>query len=630
MDARHALALGLAGALLAPAARAQQNRFEPNQTRRSAARVEPGDYKRLHCDGEDWYVVDVPRGQRLEVSARHAPADGDLDVQLVDARGRPLGWSRTTRDEEACSFTPFQAMPVFVRVHGRPNLYDLRLALAPAGVAGPGQPGQVAGAGADFYAFAVEAGHELRLDVTLRPADGDLDLALYDDGMNELAASAGRGEREALRHVPREARTLLALVHSPERARVPYALRATVAPATPDDLARVLRRDRPAGAGQDLIELKNGDVLRGTVLDDALALTTPWAELVLPAARVAGLDLDQPRTGLESLHTVDGNRLTGFLRGPGLRVRLEVLDEPILLRRERIARVVFGRRGDERAGLERNQYVVLRNGDHFGARVVRADWALDAGFARLPLALAGLERLEFDGKGGVTATRVGGAATKGRLDAEEVELVLDIAPGPGAASGDAPEAGPGGAPAPRVLRVHVDRLAAIYCQPGFVPDDVTPGGPGQLVFDFDEGLEPWAAGGNGPTQWAHWPTEGVRGDGCLRACGPNGGNYGDNANALLTSPALSLQGLTAPQLRFQVKTRLERGPDFLVVRVSYDQGATWTELHRVTGDNEWAQVVFPLQPGVPEVLVQLGLVSDGSVVSQGVWLDALEVGDPPR
>ena len=43
-------------------ATAQDNRYEPNQTRRTAVRMEAGDYKGLFCDNEDWYAIEVPAG----------------------------------------------------------------------------------------------------------------------------------------------------------------------------------------------------------------------------------------------------------------------------------------------------------------------------------------------------------------------------------------------------------------------------------------------------------------------------------------------------------------------------------------------------------------------------------------
>lgn len=603
----HVAAALLGVALLAAPAAAQANRFEPNQTRRTAQKIEPGAYKGLFCNEDDWYFIDVPRGQRLEVSITFDHAQGDLELLMQDGRGRNLAWSRGTRSEEVASFTPTGSMPVFFRVYNANNTYDMHVGLSATPWTGEAAQG-INCWGADWYPVAIDAGKELRAELAFSHAQGDLDLTLFDLDGNELASSTGQGDLEALRFSAPEARQALLRVWNPHRARNVYALRLSVGAAVPDDLPRVLRRDRPVGKGQDVIELLNGDVLRGAVLNETFRLATAYSDLELPAGRVAGIDLERNRAELESIVTVDNNRLSGFLRTTTLRVRLDGLEQPVEIRRERVLRVIFGCRGGERAGLERHQYVVLKNGDHFSARVIDPSWVLDTGFARLPLQLPQLKAITFDGHGGANVTRVTEMSLRGRLHVEEVELEMDIA-----------GAGPG-----RRFKVHPDRVEVLYCQQGYLPDNVQASGTA-LSFDFEDGLEPWVAQGNWNTNWIHWPRDGVRGDGCLRACGPNGGNYGDNANATVTSPPIPIAGLQAPVLRFQVRTRLERGPDFFLARVSYDGGASFSEIHRLTGDNEWTQVALALTPGSREVVVQFGLTSDGSIVNQGVWVDAVEV-----
>lgn len=604
--------------LAGPAVRAQQDRFEPNQTRRTAARIQPGEHKRLRCDEEDWFVLSVPAGRRLEVSLRYAAADGDLELELRDERGRLLGWSRGARDEESLSFAPDREQAVFVHVYAASNLYDLRLGLSPSTFTGPGALDGVSCHGADWYALTVPAGKQLAAELDLVPAEGDLDLHLFDPDGNELGSSAAGGEREALRWPAEPAsvgdarRVLLQVVHA-QRASSAYTLRLTVGEPVLEDLDHVLERERPQGRGQDLLELKNGDVLRGELLDASFPLITPWAELVLPRERLAGIDLEHARSELEAVVTVDGHRLSGLLRHPTLRLRLagQPPDAPPLeVPRERALRAVFGRRGGERARVERLQYFVLRGGDHFAGRLEgSAGWALDVGFARIPLDLPRLHALRFDPEGRVTVVRPDQGTLKGSLGLERVQVAV-----PGL-----------GAPGDRV-DIHVERLEAIYLQEGFVPEHLG-GGRGASLFEFEQGLEPWQAQGTPLTSWYPWTQDASRGQGCARVCGPNGGNYVDGARATLTSPPIITRGLAAPALGLHVRTRLERGADFLVVRASYDAGATWTELHRVTGDVEWTPLAIPLQPGVDQVLIQLTLESDGSIVSQGAWVDQVEVLD---
>lgn len=612
--------LALLVLLPAAPALAQQGRFEPNQTRRTAARLEPGDHRNILCNEEDWFEVQVPRGQRLEVSATFQQERGDLDLLLQDRAGRALAWSRGTQGEESMAFAPGAAATVYLRVHGAEggtsNVYDLHVGLAASAFAGPGAAATVNGWGADWYPLAVEQGKELRVELTFRHAEGDLDLKLFDEEGNELASSEGQGDAEALRWKAAAARTVLLHVKNPQRGRSGYTLKATVDAPTLDDLARAGRRERPSGKGKDLLELTNGDVLAGTIMNETFRLSTAYTELDLRAERLVGLDLEHNRTELEHAHTVDGDRFSGFLRTLHFRFRMEGIDQPVEIRRERVRWAVFGARGGERAGLDRRQYVVLKNGDEFGARLVTADLVLDTGFARIPLQLPQLQRIQFDSSGGVNVVRLGDTSTKGRLNLEELELEVDIATGAG-----------------RTFKVHPDRVDVVFCQEGFRPDGAAAGSSG-LSFDFEGGLEPWVAQGTPNTTWVHSETEGAPGGeglACVRACGPNGGPYADNAACNLTSLPMSLAGLRRPTLRFQVKTRLERGADNFFVRLSYDGGQTFTEATRLTGDSEWTNASIDLQAGEAEVVVQFGMTSDGSVVSQGVWLDSVQVGEqaPP-
>jgi len=599
-------------ALSAAPAAAQQNRFEPNQTRRTASRVEPGDYKGLFCNDEDWFFVNVPEGKRLEVSARFTHTDGDLELELHDSRGRLLGWSRGSSDEEVLAFATPEAMPAFVRVHNAHNAYDLHIGLVDtAWSAQGGNLQEVNCWGSDWYPIEVEGGKQLRVAVDFVHADGDLDLAVRDEEGNELAASTGNDDGESLTYTADEDRRVLIHVWHVHHSRNTYSMRVAVGEAVPDDMASVLGEDRLQGVGRDQVKLRNGDTLVGDVLDESFRIATAYADVELPTARIAGLGLDA-RDGIETVITVDNNRFTGFIRKPAVRFAMDDFPEPVAIPRAEILEVVFGQRGNERAELERHQYVILANGDHFSGEVLGAgSWRFDMGFTEVPIRLPETFAVAFEGDGAISLVRPDETTSKGRLELQEVRIRLDIAEG---------------SPEERTFVVHPRDLDTIFCQDGYVPDNVRPSGRG-LAWDFEDGLEPWVAQGNWNTNWHHWPRDGVSGEACVRACGPNGGNYGDNANVTLTSPPLSVGHVPSPVLRMQVRTRLERGPDYLVIRASYDGGNTFTELHRMTGDNEWQPVALPLQPGQDEVVVQLGLTSDGSIVNQGVWIDAVEVVD---
>lgn len=442
----------LAALALTPlgAASAQNPRFEPNQTRRTAARVAPGDYKGVICDEEDWYAVELAEGQRLEVQIAFKHAQGDLEVEVHDGRGRLLGWSRGLKDEEALALTPQAPGTVYVRVHNSRATYDLHLGVAASG-ASAGAPGEGADRGAratcwgsDWYPVDVAAGQQLHADLTFKHADGDLDLALVTPEGNELAQSSGDGDDEAARWSATEAALVLVHVTHVHRARSPYQLRYGVGAAALPDLAQVLRTERPEGKGEDLLELAGGDVLQGTVLNESFRVATPYADLEVPAARVAGLDLERRPGDIEAIVTVDEDRFSGFLRTESLLVKLPALDAPVEIRRERLVRVIFGRRGGERTAPSADTHrVVLQSGDEFTGRVRGESWTIDLGFASLPVTLEQVESLAFEGEGIVSLIRPDRSVLRGRLDTEVV--LVDVTVGA----------------TPVTVRLHPGRLALI-------------------------------------------------------------------------------------------------------------------------------------------------------------------------
>lgn len=60
------------------------------------------------------------------------------------------------------------------------------------------------------------------------------------------------------------------------------------------------------------------------------------------------------------------------------------------------------------------------------------------------------------------------------------------------------------------------------------------------------------------------------------------GNYQDNANCWIQTPAIDLTGLQVAELEFAHWYNFERNWDFGLVEISTDNGDTWTELARYT------------------------------------------------
>ena len=456
---RTVLTLSLLAGFAGSAFAQTPNQFEPNQTRRTAARIELGDYKGLHCDGEDWYFLDVPGDQRLELSVRFQHAQGDLDLEVVDPRGRTLGWSRGTGDEEVLGLTLGREGAVFVRVHNAATDYDLHLGTSAGRFDGNGSTEAITCWGDDWFPLPLGDGEELRASIEFDHELGDLDLALFDTEGQELVRSNSQENTEEVRYLSQggEGMVLLRVYHV-HRSRNDYRLSLGSGSATLQDVADAFRVARLDGAGRDLIYLRQGDTLEGRILTPEIQLAASYGDVTLPTSRVAGLDLERRRTEVESLATVDGDHLSGFLRTSGFEVELPGFSDPVWIARERITKVVFGKRGNERQGLERHVQVVLSNGDHFFGELLNAPkWTVGLGFADLELEESRLQALHLEGEGQVQAVLRNQSIWHGRMRVPVLFVDLDVVPGV------------------QRLRIHPHTLNALY----FQTDDLT-GGAGAL------------------------------------------------------------------------------------------------------------------------------------------------------
>ncbi|MBI3911134.1 MAG: S8 family serine peptidase [Armatimonadetes bacterium] len=95
--------------------------------------------------------------------------------------------------------------------------------------------------------------------------------------------------------------------------------------------------------------------------------------------------------------------------------------------------------------------------------------------------------------------------------------------------------------------------------------------------------------------------------------------------SLIQNTALTLTG-NWPVLTFRARTDLESDLDFLYVEVSADNGLTWAPHLALTGISGWTLYSVPLAPYRGQsVKVRFRLVTDGSVVQDGVWLDDIRI-----
>ena len=96
-------------------------------------------------------------------------------------------------------------------------------------------------------------------------------------------------------------------------------------------------------AKEDILFLKNGDKLTGTVLNPSLEIRTSYANLSFDTRLIAGITLEAGAY-MERIYTVNQNRFSGFISDPAIEFKLSSGSE-ITIRKEKIATIIFCVRG---------------------------------------------------------------------------------------------------------------------------------------------------------------------------------------------------------------------------------------------------------------------------------------------
>jgi len=109
---------------------------EPNDDAMHATPTPPGDqFGTSLCPGDaDWYQVAVTRGKRVVAQLDSAPADGQIDIVLLDGDGaRVLDRNAASAETETVSSTAFTGTRVYLKVSGATDWvqssYDLHVYL---------------------------------------------------------------------------------------------------------------------------------------------------------------------------------------------------------------------------------------------------------------------------------------------------------------------------------------------------------------------------------------------------------------------------------------------------------------------------------------------------------------------
>ncbi len=185
-------------------------------------------------------------------------------------------------------------------------------------------------------------------------------------------------------------------------------------------------------AGEDLLHLKNMDVLRGVVLNETLEIDTPYASIKVKLRKCAGVSFEDSDANTEAVVTVNRNRISGVIRDRIILFRVASSGEEVSIRKEKIRFIVLRRRANERGFLDdlKNRFLfVMSNGDLLTGkmgRIVITTVTKDGRFYnRVFCNIYRIERQGWD-DATVTITSSSGRISHTRLKPEETTLALDI------------------------------------------------------------------------------------------------------------------------------------------------------------------------------------------------------------
>jgi formylglycine-generating enzyme required for sulfatase activity len=189
----------------------------------------------------------------------------------------------------------------------------------------------------------------------------------------------------------------------------------------------------PEGSSEkeDVIFFRNGDILRGRILNESLRILTPYALVDVPLPACAGVSFNGPEGEADSLFTVNFNRFTGKVVERTLRFRSAHARTELMIRKEKIQRIRCGRNAEEDRPIgarEKTDLFVMANGDLLTGRPGEPIVRLKQGRDEWEAPFSELRSLEIrDGKALETLVRtLSGETIRGSLETEAVSVNLDI------------------------------------------------------------------------------------------------------------------------------------------------------------------------------------------------------------
>lgn len=182
---------------------------------------------------------------------------------------------------------------------------------------------------------------------------------------------------------------------------------------------------------EDVIVLRNGDEVRGQVLNETLEMSTPYGKVILPLRRCAGVSLQGVSTNAETLISVNYNRFAGILQDRTIRLRQKSSGAEREIRKQRIQSLIFKKGDDEVAFVDpktRASLFIMTNGDRLTGKPADPTLMVETGSLGTAVSFADTRRIEIVSgtQEEVLIEMANGDQLEGALATEEITLDLDL------------------------------------------------------------------------------------------------------------------------------------------------------------------------------------------------------------
>ena len=199
----------------------------------------------------------------------------------------------------------------------------------------------------------------------------------------------------------------------------------------------------------DVLYLRNGDVITGTILNKNYNVTTSYTELQINNRMIREIYLESGVNNISKIITINNNRISGYIDNPIIVFKLKNGNE-IEVRREKILKLFFEVNKQDLEAISQNQFIILKNGDYFSGTILEEEIYLTTTYAEIHLSLNDIKSItQIRGENPLTKIEMlNGDLIQGILKTEDIEVILDVGPR---------------------IKIYQDQIDIIYCQKGFIP-----------------------------------------------------------------------------------------------------------------------------------------------------------------